>query len=297
MRFCRAVLLALSFILFTPATALAQLNPVSASIDLTVAQAGHVVIGHIAEMGEASGNAERSERRQSIVLAVDETLKGEYVSRLPLVIAYELWEQLDRGKILCSTCAAHTHRLLVTIRPMEDHPSSVTDLDSHSAFDVSGDLRVLSTGDAILQAAREEVRRCPGVVGEKDYFIWGPSVAFMPGTPFHGETVYVPVDERQETLAHQVLDSERVPAGVTRVRENDREEAASVLGHFRSPENVQLMKSLLNDPQIEHDVMGELDYTVRAVAYRVLRQWGVDVPQPVTRVKIQEPWDGLVPPH
>jgi hypothetical protein len=293
----KRISLALSSILLTSATALAQLNPVWTSIDLKVAQASHVVIGHIAEMGEASGSAERNERQQSIVLVVDETLKGEYVSRLPLAIGHDRWQQLDREKILCSTCAAHTHRLLVTIRPMQDHPSSVTDLDNDSAFDVSGDLRVLPTGDAILLSAREEVLRSPGVVDEKTYFAWGPSQTFMPGTKFHGYTVYVPVDERQESLAHQVLQSQPAPAGVTRDRKNDRAIAALALGFFRSPENVQLLKSLLDDPQIEHDAMGQLDYPVRAVAYGVLSRWGVDVPKPVTRVKIQEPWDGKKPPE
>jgi len=207
----KRISLALSSILLTSATALAQLNPVWCSIDLSVAQAGHVVIRRVAEMGEASGIADRTERHQPIVLAVYETLKRESVSRLPLVIGYDLWQQLDSEKVLCSTCAAHTHRLLVTIRPMQDHPSSVTDLDGDSAFNVSGDLRVLPTGEAILQAAREEVRWCPGVVDEKEHFSWGPSETSMSGTRFHGYTVDVPVDERQENLAHQVLDSERVP--------------------------------------------------------------------------------------
>jgi len=287
--------LALSSILLTSATALAQLNPVWSSIDLSVAQADRVVIGRIAEMGEASGSAENDDRRQPIVLAVDETLKGEPVSRLPLVISHDLWQQLDREWVLCSTCAAHTHRLLVTIRPMQDHPSSVTDLDGDSAFDVSGDLRELPTGDAILQAARDEVRRFPGVVDEKGYFAWQPSEILLSGTRFHGYTVNVPVDERQENLAHQMLDSERVSVGVTRHAENDRENAVLALGYFRSPENVQLLKSLLEDPQIEHDVMGQLSYPVRAVAYQVLSRWGVDVAKPVTQVKIQEPWDGKRP--
>jgi len=136
----------------------------------------------------------------------------------------------------------------------------------------------------------------PGVVDEKRYFGWGPGETFMSGTRFHGYTVNVPVDERQENLAHQVLHSERVPAGMTRVRGNDRANAALVLAYFRSPENVQLLKSLLDDPQIEHDVPGQLDYPVRAVAYGVLSQWGVDVPKPITRVKVQEPWNGKGPP-
>jgi hypothetical protein len=50
----KRISLALSSILLTSATALAQLNTVWSSIDLSVAQAGHVVIGSIAEMGEAS---------------------------------------------------------------------------------------------------------------------------------------------------------------------------------------------------------------------------------------------------
>jgi hypothetical protein len=292
----KCISLALSSILLTGTTALAQINPVWTSIDLSVAWADRVVVGRIEEMGEASGAAERNDRRQSIILAVDETLKGEPVSRLPLVIGYDLWQQLAGEKVLCSACAAHTHRLLVTIGPMQDHPSGVTDLDRDSVFDVSGDLHVLSTGDAILQAAREEVLRCPGVLDGEKYFAWDPSETFMPGTTFHQYTVNVPVDERQESLAHHFLDSEPVPTRVIGARGNDRAQAALVLGFFRSPENLELMKSLLHDPQVEHDVLGQLDYPVRAVAYRVLSKWGVDVPKPIVQVKIQEPWNGKAPP-
>jgi hypothetical protein len=93
-----------------------------------VATADRVVIAHISEMGVATGSAERNERQQPIILAVDETVKGESVSQLPLTIGYDIWQQLDRGRVLCAACAEHTHHLLVTIKPKQDHPSSVIDL-------------------------------------------------------------------------------------------------------------------------------------------------------------------------
>jgi hypothetical protein len=287
---CRVYKLGLSVILFPCAAAFAQHNPEWSSIDLRIARADRVVIGHIASMGEAS-----SSHQQSIVLAVDDTLKGQPVSQLPLTIGYDLWRQLDREKILCSACAPHSHRLLVTIRPMQSYADSVTDLDSASVFDVAGDLRMLPTGAAILQAAREEVRRSPGVLDSKYFFSWGPTETFMPDTPFHRWTVYVPVDERQEKLAHQMLTSERPPAEVVGPYANDRTNAVLVLAFFRSAENLQLLKSLLNDPQIEHAAIGQLDYPIRAAAYSVLSRWGVDVSKPVTLVKIQEPWNGKMP--
>jgi hypothetical protein len=76
----------------------------------------------------------------------------------------------------------------------------------------------------------------------------------------------------------------------------NRDQAAFVLGFFRSPEIIELLKSLLHDPQVEHSAQGQLDYSVRAVAYGVLAKWGVDVRKPIVRVKIQEPWNGKVPP-
>jgi hypothetical protein len=76
---------------------------------------------------------------------------------------------------------------------------------------------------------------------------------------------------------------------------NDRPGAASVLVFFRSAGNQQLLKSLLRDPQIEHAALGQLDYPVRAVAFRVLTQWGVYVPKPTITIKILEPWDGKLP--
>jgi hypothetical protein len=278
------------------ATAYAQQHPVWSSVDLLVAQADRVVIGRIAEMGEASGNAELNERRQPIVLAVEETLKGEPVSRLSFNAAPDLWSKLNHGKLLCGTCAEHSHRLLVMVGHRQNYPQNVNaiDLDASSVSDVTGDLRLLATGAAIVQAAREEVRRCPGVLDDKQVARWGPSDTLMNGMVFHSYEVYVPVDERQEKLAHKVLSTQPAPTEMSGYHTNDRWNAVKVLAFFRSPQNIKLLRSLLNDPQIEHAAIGSLDYPIRELAYRVLLQWGIDVPQP-TRLKIQEPWDGKMP--
>ena len=249
--------LSLVLILLFSGAVSAQRNPVWTSIDLLVAQADRVVIGRIADMGEAHG------RHQPIVLAVEETLKGEPVSRLPLDVEGVMWQRLDRGKVLCSTCAEHTHRLLFTVGHWQNYPRTVNvvDLDDPSVVDVTGDLRLLTTGGDIAQAAREEVRRSPGVFDDKQIFEWGqPSNSFLTGTRLHGLTIYVPVDERQEQLAYRVLASQRTPTSVVGANANDRANAVRVLAFFRSAENIRLVKSLLDDPQIEHAAMGQLDY-------------------------------------
>jgi hypothetical protein len=276
-------------------TSAAQHNPEMSSIDLRVAQADRVVVGRISSMGEATGSAELNTRHQSIVLAVEQTLKGEPVDRLPLDVDGDLWRRLDQGKVLCGTCAERTHHLLVTVGHWQDYPQivDVIDLDDSSVIDVSGDLRLLRTGADILQSARDEVIRCPGRLDDKQVFHWGPSDTFMAGTPFHGYTIYVPIDERQEQVAHEVLGSQSAPAGIGSGSvdwyANDRPNSVLALAFFRSEQNIRLLRSLLNDPEIEHLGMGQLDYPVRAAAYKVLSQWGVDAPKPVTIVKIQEP--------
>jgi hypothetical protein len=290
-----SVIAALLSALLACVTAFAQHNPVWSSIDLNVAQADRVFVGHIIEMGEATGIPGHNDAQQPIVLAVDEMLKGEPVSRFETTVAYDLWQQLSREKVLCQGCPQRAHRLLLTIRPAAQHASTATDLDNPSVLDVAGDLRLLTGGNAILQAAREEVHRQPGVLDAKMYFAWGPSESFMPGTPFHGCTVYVPIDQRQETLAHGILASQPAPSTVGGTYTNDRPGAASVLVFFRSPRNLRLLKSLLSDPQIEHAAHGQLDYPIRIAAYKVLKRWGRNVPAPITTIKIQEPWDGKLP--
>jgi len=261
-----------------------------------VAEADQVVVGRIVSMGAATGDAEANERQQTIILAVEETLKGSPTERLPIQVKYDLWRRLDGEKILCPNCPEHNHRLLATMGHSGGYPQlDITDIDSSNVMDVTGDLQLLPNGAAILRAAREETQRSIDPPGKVRQFEWSPTRTFMVGTPFHQATVLVPVDARQEQLAHKILTTEKAPAGVVGEDSDDRSRAVAVLGFFRTEQNVSLLEALLDDSEVRRYISGELDYPVRIEAYKVLTQWGVKVNRPTLTVKVSEPWDGKIP--
>lgn len=58
-----------------------------------------------------------------------------------------------------------------------------------------------------------------------------------------------------------------------------RMNAIQVLSHFKSDQNIALLKSLLNDPNAQYRVAGDrtiTTYPVRAAAVKALRAWGID---------------------
>jgi hypothetical protein len=77
-------------------------------------------------------------------------------------------------------------------------------------------------------------------------------------------------------------------------RNNRRVAGVKELGHFKSAANLELLKSLLDDPGFQVWQVYRLvwepkrHYVVRKAAYEVLRDWGVAVSEPVTEERL--PW-------
>jgi hypothetical protein len=97
--------------------------------------------------------------------------------------------------------------------------------------------------------------------------------------------LWIPGDARAETVARAWAASAEMPY---------RREAAKVLARFNSPENVAVLRQLLNDPALEEQRQfrnGPREiYPVRLAAFRALRKMGVEVEQPeIDRVH----WAGL----
>jgi hypothetical protein len=293
----RSSLFILIAMMVMAATARAQRNPVWASVDLRVATADRVFVGRIARMEPAVGDAAQNERHQTVVIGVASTLKGKVPAKVELNIEEDLWSALNHAGIFCEGCAARKHRLLVMLQPDERNVGGmeILDLDANNILDVTGDLHVITTSEALMAAVRDEVKRCPGVLPSKENVAWGPSKTFMPGTEFHNYTVYVPFDDRQAALARHVLATQEAPSGVSGALDNDRPAAAFILGHFHAQKNIPYMKTLLVDAQLEHAVLGRLDYPVRKAAYDSLVQCGATFAKPLLHVDVKEPWDGKVP--
>jgi hypothetical protein len=70
------------------------------------------------------------------------------------------------------------------------------------------------------------------------------------------------------------------------VRDTLRREGIRALANFRSAENVKLLRPLLEDETTLRSTRDGIHFTeiylTRREAYAVLKQWGVDVPEPVT---------------
>ena len=138
------------------------------------------------------------------------------------------------------------------------------------------DLRALAGTEPILEAARSAIH---GPVSTARLY----SHSFMiPGENLKRLTV--PVDSRLEAQARRWIRSADKDVRVLGV---------SALIYFRSDENAELLKSLVNDPASwEHQLVSgvgerrERVFEVREEAWSVLDAWGVQVSHPVTRIPI-----------
>jgi hypothetical protein len=175
------------------------------------------------------------------------------------------------------------------------------------------EMRLLKTPDDILKTTRALVAEDRGQNPVRVHSMDMPrSVADRLGTSGDANRFYVAVDRHLETLARRLIatpmefvpsaeeirwkpktdeDRKRLEADRQFSAGRLRAEGAKALAYFKSAENIAALKPLLKDDAslIEHPPAGDNAkpvrvYYVRAAAYEVLRQWGVDVePKPVLR--------------
>jgi hypothetical protein len=270
---CRWSWLGIVLVLGAALPLCAQHNPEAASLDYIVANADQVIVGRIVEVGSATRD-NYGEYQQQIVLAVEETLKGDRDQRLPLVLAHDLWRPQFDAELPLSDPAGSSflpHRLLVAVRKKSAYPPEVdaVDLDSDKLSVVTADLELLSNSVDIVQAAKAEVRRIPVRPKEGEYFNWLPMHDYdsLKGTHYDGCGIYVPVDKRLEDRALALL---RAPNETLEDIGHTHSMAVEALRFFRSDENIRLLTGLLSAP----------DNSTRQAAYGVLKGWGLDVTAP-----------------
>jgi hypothetical protein len=140
------------------------------------------------------------------------------------------------------------------------------------------DLRALARSEPILEATRNAIH---GPSSTATLF----SHSFMiPGDGLKRLTV--PVDSRLEAQARRWVASNDKDTRVLGV---------SALVYFRSDENAEILRGLLNDPATweQHLVSGAVErrervFAVREEAYSVLDAWGYHVSHPVTRIPLPD---------
>lgn len=141
------------------------------------------------------------------------------------------------------------------------------------------DFRCLTKADEVLKFAAENIRANAGtkVACEAD----GAMPSVWLNIPFDSSLdrelhslssngLRVPLDERTEGKAKEWIKSARAD-----VRGN----GITVLGHFKSDENIAVLKTLLTDPDAQASIEGPKTiqkYPLRAAALAALHVWGVE---------------------
>lgn len=229
-----------------------------------------------------------SERDGSMTLDVVETLKGADAETLTIAVAAN-----QRRGIEAAFYDRKTRAVVFLSEPKTGlalragmQPSVVL-LDGEpkiGLFDAECDEHL--EAEAILKATKAAIEAC---AKEKpaSVRIDAPSGSAVFARLYAGSSVelVVPVDARL---------AERAVAWIAVADVRTRVQGARILGHFKSDENVERLKALLEDPgaslTVEFDGTRTTEYRafpVRAAAYEALRAWGIDVAKPV----IQEPID------
>lgn len=153
------------------------------------------------------------------------------------------------------------------------------DLDQ-SAIDLSGesgtlvvtaDARLLTRKDDIVKAA--EAAASPEAAKPKQGRLDAPASSDVVRKYSTGDGVWliVPLNDRLQAIARDWLKSKEI---------DFRVEGANALKHFKSDDNIQLLKRLLEDPGSRSSGKAKT-YPVRQAAFAVLKEWGVQVKPPV----------------
>jgi hypothetical protein len=259
------------------------------SLESTVANADLVVLGKLVEFEDAGQDDEREVHEAAI--AVEETLKQDVFTLEP----YRRLRVHVRGPASdLANWKVHAHRLLVAVKDDEaPNESTVIDLKRGEVEVLTADLQLLRDPDAVVQIARETVRRMPVPVKRIHTFALVVPRKTVVGTKWEkyyeaGGHLFlsVPVDERLEKRARDDIRSESYM---------NREQGVRALRYFKSDENLARVRRLLNDPgwaylrhpEENHGVEVRL-YGVRQEAYRTLKSWNVDVREPMIREEVRK---------
>lgn len=261
--------------------------PHAESIESTVINSDLIFIAKLVDFREADKGEDGKLHEATIV--VEETLKKEAFTyepyrRLAIRIARPASVLADWKKRAC--------RLLVVYEESAPVPG-VMELTRDKLQVMTADMKLLRDPKAVIQAARKALRRVPAGVKRLHTFRLQVPRKVIAGTEW--ERYYqsggclllsVPVDRQLEKRAHEYL---RSKSG------QKRGEGARALLYFKSDRNIELVKPLLDDPEVTYRQPAyegnpeERVYGVRVEAYRTLRSWGLDVKEPVVREKVPKP--------
>jgi hypothetical protein len=262
------------------------------SLEWMVADSSLIVSGTV--IGEQINEEPEGYVWHTVAFRVDETLKGQHRPTLQFIVQTStIDKEIGRWR--------DEHRRLLAF--LDDSPRVVARWHSRKwarypfaprtgylrgSFIELGrqdgpacytlDLRALAGSEPILEATRHAIRGTASTARLCSHWF------MVPGDSLKRLTV--PVDSRLEAQARRWVGSADKDLRVL---------GASALVYFRSDENAELLKGLLNDASTwEHQLVSrgekrrERVYEVRAEAWSVLDAWGYPASHPVTRIPLPD---------
>ena len=204
------------------------------SIEGIVLNADTVVVGTFVEF-------RAGKQFHEVTVAVQETLRGEHRERLRARFFANRWAvgvPTDDPSELAGL-KGDSHRLLVATDGQPRIVRGLIELSSKELEVHMADLTFLRTPEEVLLAARETIRRAPGVTRVETFLL----TLAMEGGYYHTGgriRISVPVDEALERRAHEYVAAQACWK---------RMEGLGALRYFKSDENITRAKTLLDDPE------------------------------------------------
>lgn len=292
--------------LFLLAGAFAQRHPIWSSVEAYVSGVDTVYYGSVTAVGPLEAQRNDGVIPFELEVAVKEVLKGEKVKSFK-VLQYTWKGGQEREKWLALKgkgtlwfigpdkvgerfVGAHT-------LPVEPYPK---DMYSEGWGNLTMDFQVLRSGQATLDHARAFVREFNGRSKSSVGLMFIPRLSGrqVENHIAAGELI-VPVCPRLESIARRMIKSPQtiLPSreAVPHLSRSQYDEFWAIdigtlkrmgvqcIESFKSKDNIDMLRGLLQDPFIEADFKNDFRsqvYSVRRTAYEVLTKWGVKVAKP-----------------
>ena len=266
-------------------TAYAQpIHASTRSIESIVANADLVFVAKVVKFDEAK--KVNGFDVYPTTIAIERTLKMPMYHGEPFK---QMQVNIHGTDALLSDYQEHSSPLLIACDEETSYATAI-ELVAGKMEIFKADFTLLREPDAVIQAAEESLRRMtPGVKRVYTFDLLVPSNFYRETqwTGYSGLFLNVPVDEQLEKRAFKHIQSDSY---------SERLEGVNALRYFKSDENIERFKSLLDDsgwsylkhPQYNNGLEVRI-YSVRDVAYKTLKLWGVNVEQPKIREEVMHP--------
>lgn len=267
------ILLAGLFALWQSSFAQPSARPVR-SLEVLTDESPVIFVGRVTDIKSTTDSGPLS------TVVVEELIRGDAAKEIYQI---NLWKPIDE----LADLKRRKVRLLIFLRDEGDGVSGTFEVDDPEIKAPLAYFTFLKGGAAILKLAKERARLRPeptaasfhiGIHDSEARSQWMQELvdAGETGTMISG--LLVPIDARLEKWARSALES-----GDLYVAGN----AINALGHFKSPENINLLKKQLQSKLFSPSADGEnigyekRQYGMRHRAYEILTNWGVAVEPPI----------------